>query len=54
MLLVEPEEEVHIEPVYIIDKREIMLWKWEITQVKVQWEHYTPEEATWEEEEDMG
>ena len=30
-----------------------MLWKWEITQVKVQWEHYTPEEATWEEEEDM-
>ena len=37
------------EPQHILDKREIMLWKRVITQVKVQWKHFGSDEATWEE-----
>lgn len=28
----------------------MQLWKWVITQTKVQWQHYGPEEAAWEDE----
>ena len=35
----------------IFDKREIQLGKQTIVQIKVQWKHYTPGEATCEEEE---
>eukprot|EP00253_Pinus_taeda_P021571 PITA_21571 len=48
---VEPEGEVLVEPLSILDKREVQLWKRVITQIKVQWQHYGPEEATWEDEE---
>ena len=49
----EPEGEFHTEPMSILDKRENELRKQTIVQVKVQWKHYTPEEATWEREEIM-
>eukprot|EP00253_Pinus_taeda_P021061 PITA_21061 len=48
---VEPEGEVLVEPMNILDRREVQLRKRVITQVKVQWRHYEPEEATWEDEE---
>eukprot|EP00253_Pinus_taeda_P012641 PITA_12641 len=50
---VEPEGEVLVEPLNILDRREVQLRKRAITQVKVQWRHYGPEEATWEDEELM-
>eukprot|EP00253_Pinus_taeda_P001928 PITA_01928 len=50
---VEPEGEVLVEPLNIVDRREVQLWKQVITQVKIQWRHYGPEEATWEDEELM-
>eukprot|EP00253_Pinus_taeda_P020845 PITA_20845 len=48
---VEPGGEVLVEPQSILDRREVWLRKWVITQVKVLWQHYGPEEATWEDEE---
>ena len=47
---VEPDGEFLVEPHSIIDRREIMLRKRAIAQVKVQWKHFGPEEATWEDE----
>eukprot|EP00253_Pinus_taeda_P021430 PITA_21430 len=43
---VEPEGEVLVEPLNILDWREVQLWKRVITQVKIQWRHYGLEEAT--------
>ena len=48
---VEPEGEVLVEPLNILDPREVWLRKRAITQFKVQWQHYGPDEATWEDEE---
>eukprot|EP00253_Pinus_taeda_P021506 PITA_21506 len=48
---VKPEGEVLVEPQSILDRREVWLQKRVITQVKVLWQHYAPEEATWEDEE---
>lgn len=53
MLQVELEGEIRVEPLSILDWREVTLWKWDITQVKVQWQHVGPDEATWEDEELM-
>eukprot|EP00253_Pinus_taeda_P013796 PITA_13796 len=50
---VEPEGEVLVEPLSILDQREVQLRKRVITQVKVQWRHFGPDEATWEDEEMM-
>eukprot|EP00253_Pinus_taeda_P035992 PITA_35992 len=50
---VEPEGEVLVEPLSILNRREVQLRKQIITQVKVQWRHFGPEEATWEDEELM-
>eukprot|EP00253_Pinus_taeda_P014158 PITA_14158 len=50
---VEPEGEVLVEPLSILDQREVQLRKRVITQVKVQWRHFGPDEATWEDEELM-
>ena len=50
---VEPEGDFHTEPICILDRREIQLWKQVIIQVKVQWKHYSEEETTWEKEETM-
>ena len=41
------------EPLNILDQREVMLRKRAIAQVKVQWQHFGPDEATWEDEELM-
>ena len=35
---------------YILDKRKVVFRKHTIVQVKFQWKHYTPEEATRERE----
>eukprot|EP00253_Pinus_taeda_P032838 PITA_32838 len=50
---VEPKGEVLVEPLTILDRREVQLRKRVITQVKVQWRHFGPDEATWEDEELM-
>ena len=44
----EPEGEFQIEPMCIFDKNVTMLQNRTIGKVKVKWEHYGPEEATWE------
>ena len=53
MLQVEPEGEIWVEPLSILDRREVTLQKRDITQVKVLWQHFGPDEATWEDEELM-
>ena len=50
---VELEGYFHMEPMGILDRREIQSQKHIIVQVKVQWKHYSEEEATWEKEETM-
>jgi len=48
ILQVEPDGEFQLEPHYILHKKVIMLWNLVIEQVKVQWKHFGPNEATWE------
>eukprot|EP00253_Pinus_taeda_P012919 PITA_12919 len=43
---VEPEGEIQVEPLSILNRREVTLRKRDITQVKVQWQHFGPDEAT--------
>eukprot|EP00253_Pinus_taeda_P021156 PITA_21156 len=43
---VELEGEILVELLNILDQREVTLWKRAITQVKVQWQHFGPDEAT--------
>eukprot|EP00253_Pinus_taeda_P011478 PITA_11478 len=47
-VFVESKGEVLVEPLTILDRREVRLRKRVIFQAKVQWQHYGPEEATWE------
>ena len=49
----EPEGEVLVEPDCILERREITLWNRTIGQLKVQWKHLSPKEATWELESKM-
>ena len=53
VIQVEPKGEFQIDPMHILDKKVTMLRNRDIGQVKVQWEHYGPEEATWELEDSM-
>jgi hypothetical protein len=53
MVQVKPEGKFQEEPLRILDMKEIVLQNRAITQVKVQWKHFSPEEATWELEEDL-
>ena len=53
VIQVEPGKEFQIEPLHILDKKVTMIWNRAIAQVKVQWEHYGPIEATWELEDAM-
>ena len=48
-----PEGEFRIDPMRILDRKVTMLQNQAIGQVKVQWENYGPEEATWELEDAM-
>ena len=52
-LQVEPEGEFAPEPLHILDKREVHLRRRTITQLKVQWRQFGPDEATWENEATM-
>ena len=53
VIQVEPQGEFQIESMLILNRKVIMLCNQAIGQVKVQWEHYGPEEATWEMEYSM-
>jgi hypothetical protein len=53
LVQVEPKGEFQVEPLRILDWREITLRNRSITQVKVQWKHFSPEEATLDLEEDL-
>ena len=48
-----PEGDFLAEPDCILERREISLQNHNIGQVKVQWKHLSPEEATWELESHM-
>ena len=50
---VEPEGEFQVEPLHILDWREITLQNKVVARVKVHWKHFSPEEATWELEGDL-
>ena len=49
----EPEGEFQTKPMCILDKKVTMLRNRSIGQVKVQWDHYGPKEATWDLEDAM-
>ena len=49
----EPKGEFQTEPMRILDRKVTMFKNRAIGQVKVQWEHYSPEEAMWELEDAM-
>ena len=48
LVQVEPKGEFQVEPLSTLDWREITLWNRVVAQVKVQWKHFSPEEASWE------
>ena len=50
---VEPKGDFLVELDCILERREILLWNRTNGQVKVQWKHLSPEEATWELESHM-
>ena len=53
VIQVETEGEFQVELECILDKREILLRNRTIGQVKMQWKHLSPKEATWELESNM-
>ena len=53
VIQVEPASEFQTKPFRILDRKERMLRNRAIIQVKVQWKHFSPEEATWEMEDKM-
>jgi len=53
VIQMEPEGEFLPKPQCIIDRKEIPLKNITIAQVKVQWKHFGPDEATWELEDAM-
>ena len=46
VIQVEQEGDFLVEPDCILDRKEIFLWNHTIGQVKVQWKHLSPDEAT--------
>ena len=53
MIQVEPEGEFLPEPLQILEREEIELRNRTVARIKVQWKHFTSEEATWEREAEM-
>jgi hypothetical protein len=53
LVQVEPESKFQVEPLRILDWREVTLRNIAIAHVKVQWKNFSPEEATWELEGDL-
>ena len=48
LVQVEPECEFQVEPLHVLDRREITLRNRVVAQVKVQWKDFSLDEATWE------
>ena len=48
LVQVEPEGKFQVEPLHILDRREIVFRNRVVAHVKVQWKHFSLEEATWE------
>ena len=53
VMQVELEGEFQIKPMRMLTRKFTMLWNQAIGQVKVQWENYSPKDATWELEDAM-
>jgi hypothetical protein len=53
LVQVEPKGEFQVEPLRILDWREITLRNRSVAQVKVQWKSFSPKETTWELEGDL-
>ena len=53
VIQVEPEGEFQVGLEHILDMRELLFQNHTIGQVKVQWKHLSPKEATWELESNM-
>ena len=53
VIQVEPKGYFQVGLERILDRRKLLLWNRTIGQVKVQWKHNSPEEATWEMESNM-
>ena len=47
LLQVELEGDFSLEPIHILDKREMQLGKHTVVQLKVKWKHFEDDEATW-------
>ena len=46
----EPEGDFFPKPIHILEKREVLLRKCTVVQVKEQWKHFEDDEATWDNE----
>jgi hypothetical protein len=53
VILVENEGDLQVEPVCIMDYKVKVIWRKSIEMIKVQWNCYSPQNATWEHEETM-
>ena len=53
VIQVEPDGEFQIDPLHILDKKVTVLQNRVVGQVKVQWKHYGPDQATWALEDSM-
>ena len=53
VIQVEPEGDLQVHPVCILDKKNKQLWNQAIGLVKVQWTQYGPEDVQWEHEDVM-
>ena len=53
VIQVELEGDFQTEPLRILDKKVTVLQNRYVGQVKVQWKHYGPDQATWEMEDAM-
>jgi hypothetical protein len=53
IIQVEPKGQFHWEPQCILDRKETMLQNLAIMQVKVQWNHFGVDEASWKMEDSM-
>ena len=53
MVQVEPKGDFQEEPMRILESKETILRNKAIAQIKVQWKHFIPKEATWELEDEM-
>jgi hypothetical protein len=53
LIQVEMEGDFQVQPMWVLDRKVKMLWNRVIELVKVQWNFYSPKDATWEHEDAM-